>query len=144
MRAIIAAAAIGLAVGVGAGLAADEISIAASLQCVNGDLFVQKNLSGGLRVTQNTARRVGGTQALTTNAAAIALGDLDTPGIGWYRNLSTNYVVQVGAMDANTNFVMVIQLGAREVALFRLGSAVVPYARTASGTALLDYEILDD
>lgn len=80
-------------------------------------------------------------QTMTTNAVALALGNVTAPGFGYFHNLHATNTCQVGIMSG-TNFVPFIQLGPLEHCQgFFVTNA--PYARktTSTGAVNLDYAI---
>lgn len=91
------------------------------------------------RITMTGGNFIRGTMNVTTAAAAIPLGAVGTPGMCWIKNNGSVAVnIRAGSGGAN-----VVSIKAGEESLFRLATAT-PYAVTASSSADIEYEILED
>ena len=94
------------------------------------------------RITMTGGNFIRGTMNVTTAAAAIPLGAVSspaTPGMCWIKNNGSVAVnIRAGSGGAN-----VVSIKAGEESLFRLATAT-PYAVTASSSADIEYEILED
>jgi hypothetical protein len=126
--------------------AADEITINATLQVANGFLSDVRRVTN-LQVDQAEASSAAGVQIVGTTPAALALGDLSTPGFALLRNIggATNVLtITIGVMDENTNFCAVAEMDYGEIALFRIGAGVAPYVQASVEGAKMDTLILED
>jgi len=83
-------------------------------------------------------------QSISTNATgdALVLGGITTPGFAYFKNLETNNYIEVGILDATTNFVAFLKLNGEEAQTCWLG-ITAPYARANTAASKLDYVIID-
>ena len=114
---------------------ANEISVLASLQCVNGTFRVGKN-PGIVRADQATSGGgQPGTFSVTTTDTAITISNLTTPRWAYLQNIGTN-AVDVGPTSGGA-IVKVMTLKAGEVALLPLAASVALRCQTTTGTSKL-------
>lgn len=142
MKRIFALAAAVILVASGA-RAADEISAAVTLKVEKGYLLFSRSVNTTWSITNANPNISGQTQSIGTSAEAITLGDVAVAGVTWFRNLSTNRTVEIGAVDASTNFLPLIKLKFSEYAFMRLGTNVV-YAKGIGGSVVLEKAIVDE
>jgi len=125
---------------------ADEITVTQALGLANGTLDSFSIPAYTFRVTQATAVpvRVGGTQVIGHAAhEALALTDLTTLGVAYFRNRSATNFVQIGVEVAAT-FYPLVRLNPGEAWMFRFAQGITPYAQANTAAVVLQREILDN
>ena len=133
-------------VAAGLAFAADEITVNASLQVANGYLSDTRRVTN-LQVDQSDASSAAGVQIVSTNEAAVAYGDLVTPGWAIFRNISENtngVTITLGVVDASTNFIAVAEMDNGETAMFRVGASVALWVKSSVEGEKMDRLILED
>jgi len=122
---------------------ANEITITARLAVRHGNLYITED-PGSISLTQSSPLHVGGTQVIpSASHAALDLNDVTTRGYCYMRNTDTSKHITLGT-DSSGTFIPFAHLEPGEFCLFRMGAAVVPYAKADTGTANLHYTILAD
>jgi hypothetical protein len=121
---------------------ADEITVSASLKCVNGNYTAYRSVTR-LQVTQATLGGQGNVQTIGTSYEAIVLGDVSAEGYVYIRNLDDTNFVQIG-LDAGAALTPVARLDAAGgVALFRLDAAATLFAESDTAACKIDVLILE-
>jgi hypothetical protein len=125
---------------------ADEITWTCALTLANGDLDSMTIPARTLRITQATTvpSRVGGNQTIGHAAhEALALTDLTTLGVAFFRNRSAANFVQIG-VDVDGTFYPLVRVNPGEGWAFRLSQGITPYAKADTAAVVLQREILDN
>jgi len=125
---------------------ADEITWTCGLTLANGNLDSMTIPSRSLKITQATAvpSRVGGNQTIGHAAhEALALTDLTTLGVAFFRNRSATNYVQIG-VDVDGTFYPLVRINPGEGWAFRLAQGITPYAQANTAAVVLQREILDN
>lgn len=120
----------------------NEISLNVVGTIVNGT-FRDEFRPGGVQITQTTLLAVGGVQSIGTAAEALAVGDVATLGVAFFRNCDATNFVTVGTYVAATYY-PAIKLKAGEVAALRLVSGLTYYAQADTAAVKLLYKIWND
>lgn len=116
-----------------------ELTLGVSLQYAKGNDVAA--FSAAKQVTVSGTKRQCGVQALSTSAELVEVGEVGTPGYGWFRNLDNTNNISLGLdSDADPAF-CVLKPG--EFALLRLVSATL-YAKASAGTPQLAYGVIED
>jgi hypothetical protein len=118
----------------GAAMAANEVTVNVAFKVLDGSIDMLRAQNQQFTVTNATPNVSGGTVVITTNAAqAISLSPLAVPGWSWLRNVdATNVanVIEVGTIDASTNFFPFLRLKPAEYAVFRFAPGVAVYGQS--------------
>ena len=127
-----------------AGYAAD-ITANFTLLVQKGNLNIQRVANQNLTMTNVNPNVSGFTQNIPTNTAgtALTLGNIQTNGVSWVHNLSTNNYIEVGAQVTGV-FYPVIRLNAGEAWCYRAAWGLVPYARANGAQVVLENLIFDN
>lgn len=125
---------------------ANEITVIALLTYTKSgiDVITRSNpTAAGDLLTQKTAdlRYVNRVQNIGAAAEAIGLGEVGTPGMGWFHNIGSTDTIEIRNGVAGAD---VVALEVGEWALFRAAVGAVLYAISVSGTNDLEYFILGD
>lgn len=124
---------------------ANEITVSQALTVSNGNLMSLTIPARTYQITQATAvpARVGGTQTIGFAAhEELALTDLTTLGVAYFRNRNATNFVEIG-VDVSGTFYPLVRLNANEGWMFRLSQGITPYAKADTGAVVLEREILD-
>lgn len=124
---------------------ADEITVSATLKCINGDFTFNRKISGQ-QFDQTAQGANGGVQEIGFAAhEAVALGDLTTEGYAIFRNLDDTNFLELG-IDVAAAFEPVARLEPGEIALYRISqdAGATPYAQANTAACNLEYMILED
>ena len=118
---------------------AGEIQCSAVVSIVSGEFRHLKQLSQDNQdLSANVAS--GGIASVSAAAAALPVGDVTNVGWAYFKNLTTDATMEVGADSAG--FVAFLRLLPGQFAgPMPLGAA--PYAKTTAGTGELEYYILE-
>ena len=125
---------------------ADEITVTLAVTLANGDLDSLTIPSRTMRIDQATAvpSRVGGNQTIGFAAhEALALTDLTTLGVAYFRNRAPVNFVQMG-VDVGGTFYPLVRFNPGEGWAFRLAQGITPYVKADTGAVVLQREILDN
>jgi hypothetical protein len=121
---------------------ADEIKCRVSVTVSKtGVPDVQKSPTQ-FNITMTGTDLILATQTIGTSAEAINLGDVGTPGVALFHNLSATNYVEIGH-DVSAAFESDIKLKAGEWALVRLAQAA-PQARANTAPVNLEYLIIEE
>lgn len=121
---------------------ADEITVSASLICVNGNFSFDRRINS-VSVDQATQGSNGGVQIIGSGAhEQIEIGDLATEGWAIFRNLDDTNFVDIG-VDVAATFYPVMRLKPGEPTVCRV-STVVLYAQADTADVNLEFMILED
>ena len=120
---------------------ANEITLNLKMSVVKTYLDHEEN-PGTLSVNMSGSNAAGGSQSITTTAAAIGVGSVTTAGYSYFRNLGPTNYLEIGT-GTGTNFVAFMKLKAGEAAIARLGTNA-PTAKANTATIDLQYYILSD
>lgn len=120
----------------GLAIAADEITVSATLKTVNGYFTLDRAVTS-LKVNQTAG--AGSSylvQSIQTNAAEVVTvaADVTTHGWAYLRNLTTTTTdyVDIGPVDTATNFLPIIRLYAGELALLPVHPTRALYAKAGT------------
>jgi hypothetical protein len=116
---------------------ANEISIGQSLQVLKNGATIQKSASASITLTGNYF--MSGVQNVGTTDETIALGDIGTVGVVYFKNLDSTNFVTFGADGTNYH----IKLKAGESALLRWNGAAV-HAKADTAACKVEYVIVED
>ena len=120
---------------------ANEITVLASLSCLNGNLNIRKE-SGAIRVNQTTAGGgQPGTISATTTDTAITISGVSAPKWAYFRNIGSN-PVKIGPTSGGA-IVSMVQLAAGEPAVLPLVPSVALRCQTTTGTTTLEIVTLE-
>lgn len=142
MRRISAAVLIAAMLALTAG-AADEIAATVSFKVTKGYLDFTRAVNATWTITAASPNVAGQTQLIGLTPEQVTIGDVTTAGWSFFRNLNASNVIEIGAVDASTNFLPLIKLKAGEYALMRMGTNFW-YAKAFTAASRLEKAIVDN
>jgi hypothetical protein len=114
-------------------MAADEITIQATMRVRNGDFELQRSV-GSLSVDQTGRGMAYGIQAISTNTNTLVVSsDVVTGGYSWFRNVGTNAVTVQVYMRLNPSDIALLPVASTNITAYTSG--------TNSETTFLEYWI---
>lgn len=124
---------------------ANEITVSATLKCINGDFTFNRKISGQ-QYDQAALGSRGGTQEIGFAAhEAILITDVTTEGWVIMRNVDDTNFVDVG-VDVAAAFEPFLRMEPGEFCLFRNSKAAgtTMYAQADTAAVKLEYMVLED
>ena len=124
------------------------VRMSGTLRIVDSDLNDQQTLMQRplFEQTRTTTLKVGVAQTITTTKAAIAIGNVTSPGFACLQNEETNTAsttyISIGFDDSTPTFQEAFRLGPKEFAIVPLAPGQTWQAQTNSSTAVLSGYIL--
>lgn len=109
-----------------AAMASDEVTAQITMKVVKGLYDRQRSVNDTFNMTNANPGIVEGTQYIETNAWE----EVTAPGVQakswtWFRNLSTNNIIVIGVVDANTNYIEMARLRTEHYGLIPLGTNAI-------------------
>lgn len=120
---------------------ADEITLTTSLSFVKGNYTATLAGATALAITMAGTKFVHNVQTIGNTEEAIDLGDLTAGGYFIAVNRDTAITINIRRATGEGNFA---ELRAGESCVVRLEASMAPFAIAASGTADLEYLMLED
>jgi hypothetical protein len=118
---------------------ANELTVSVDVRYAKGGDSL--NFSTAKQITVSGTKRISNVQALSTTAEVVAVGEVGTAGVAWFKNLdATNNILLGLDSDADPSFA-VIKPG--EAFVIRLASSTL-YAKSSAGTPSLAYGVIED
>jgi hypothetical protein len=123
--------------------AANEITTVITFQVIKGSLNFSRNVNLQFTLSAPTPQTAGVTQIIPTNPTLITVGDVQTNGWAYFRNLATTNYVEIGSWDT-TNFRALVRMNTNEPALFRLAQGISIYGRANVAPVTIEKFIVDN
>ncbi len=138
---------------------ANEITINALLTFAKGNVTALTRSSAGARFDVAGTKFVAGVQSIGTTEEPLAMGEVETAGWAWMKNLDATNAIRIRADSASDLAELLggdvaeaaelivrmdlVELKAGETALFRLATDT-PHAVAEDGPCELEYIIVED
>jgi hypothetical protein len=125
---------------------AQEITANLTLKVTkSGVIYMNEYVANSLTLNASSPNVGQYSATIPTTAAgtALNLGSVAANGVFWFQNCDATNYVEVGVQVSGT-FYPFIKLKAGEAWAGRLGTGVVPYARSNTASVILKHPIIDD
>jgi hypothetical protein len=103
-------------------MAADEITIQATMRVSNGNFELTRSV-GSLSIDQTGRAMSYGIQTITTNSTTLVVGsDVTTGGYSWFRNVGTNAVTVQVYMLLNPSDIALLPVASTNITAYTSGT----------------------